>query len=70
MKSLILKIISYLALAGTIIPSMLVFFGDMDLQTNKNIMTISIIIWFATVPFWINKNKKVDEISDEEELII
>ncbi len=60
MKSLILKIISYLALAGTIIPSMLVFFGDMDLQTNKNIMTISMIIWFVTVPFWINK--KVDEV--------
>ena len=60
MKSLILKIISYLALAGTIIPSMLVFFGEMDLQTNKNIMTISMIIWFVTVPFWINK--KVDEV--------
>lgn len=62
MKSLTLKIISYLALAGTIIPSMLVFFGDMDLQTNKNIMTISMIVWFATVPFWINK--KIDEIAD------
>jgi len=44
-----------LALAGTIAPSILVFFGDMDLQTNKNIMTISMIVWFATVPFWINK---------------
>lgn len=59
MKSILLKFISYLALAGTIIPSMLVFFGNMDLQTNKNIMTISMIVWFATVPFWINK--KVDE---------
>ena len=68
MKSITLKIISYLALAGTIIPSLLVFAGDMSLQTNKNIMTLSMIVWFVTVPFWINK--KVDEIGDEEELII
>ena len=55
MKSLFLKIISYLALAGTIIPSLLVFFGDMDLQVNKNMMAISMIVWFITAPFWINK---------------
>ena len=41
MKSITLKIISYLALAGTIIPSLMVFFGDMDLQLNKNIMVIT-----------------------------
>ncbi len=68
MKNIILKLVSYLALAGTIIPSMLVFFGDMSLQTNKNIMTISMIVWFATVPFWINKS--ADKMGDEEELII
>jgi hypothetical protein len=54
MKYKILKTISYLALLGTIIPSLMVFFGDMDIQTNKNIMTVSMIIWFATAPFWIN----------------
>ena len=59
MKYTILKIISYLALAGTIIPSLMVFFGDLDLQMNKTIMTISMIVWFVTVPFWINK--KSDE---------
>ena len=62
MKTIILKFISYLALAGTIVPSILVFFGNMDLQTNKNIMVISMIIWFATVPFWINK--KAEESSE------
>ena len=63
MKSTILKFVSFLALAGTIIPSMLVFFGDMDLQTNKTIMAISMVVWFATVPFWINKNAPADETS-------
>jgi len=58
MKSTVLKIISYLALAGTIIPSLLVFFGYMDLQVNKNIMVISMVIWFLTAPFWINKKEE------------
>jgi len=58
MKSITLKIISYLALAGTIIPSLLVFFGDLDLQLNKNIMVVSMLVWFVTAPFWINKKSK------------
>jgi len=62
MKTTIIKFISFLALAGTIIPSILVFMGVMDLQTNKSIMAISMIIWFSTVPFWINK--KAEESSE------
>ena len=58
MKNLIIKIISYLALAGTIIPSILVFTGGMDLQTNKYIMGICMIIWFITAPFWVNKKSE------------
>ncbi|NJN25127.1 MAG: hypothetical protein HC819_03655 [Cyclobacteriaceae bacterium] len=60
MKHAILKIISYLALSGTIVPSLLVFFGDLDLQMNKNIMAFSMVIWFATAPFWINKKVSPD----------
>lgn len=58
MKTSILKIVSYLSLGGTIIPSLLVFFGDMDIQMNKNIMAVSMVVWFATVPFWINKKSE------------
>ncbi len=58
MKILVLKIISYLALAGTIIPSIMVFYGDMQLQANKNIMAIAMVVWFATVPFWINRSSE------------
>ena len=59
MKIWLLKILSYLALAGTLIPSILVFAGIIDLQTNKNIMAVSMAVWFLTAPFWINK--KSDE---------
>lgn len=58
MKNTLLKILSYLALAGTIIPSLLVFFGDLDLEINKNIMAVSMVIWFITAPLWINKSKQ------------
>ena len=58
MKNIILKIISYLALAGTIIPSILVFTGSMNIQTNKTIMGISMVVWFITAPFWINKKSE------------
>ncbi len=54
MKTL-LKILSYLALAGTIVPSIMVFMEKMDIDTNKNIMTVSMVIWFITAPFWVNK---------------
>lgn len=57
MKLILLKIVSYAALAGTIIPSLLVFFGDMPIEENKTIMTISMIAWFFTAPFWINKKE-------------
>lgn len=57
MKFTLLKILSYLALAGTIIPSILVFLGEMDLSTNKQIMGVSMLVWFVTAPLWINGRK-------------
>lgn len=60
MKGTILKIISVLALAGTLVPAILVFLGMIDLQTNKNIMALSMVAWFVTTPFWINKKKKAE----------
>ena len=63
MKTSLLKLISYLALVGTIIPSLLVFFGDLDQQTNKYIMASAMLIWFGTAPFWINK-KSGEEATD------
>ncbi len=58
MKDIILKTVSYLALAGTIAPSILVYNGIMDLQVNKTIMGISMLLWFITAPLWINKKSE------------
>ncbi len=54
----LLKIISFLGLGLTIIPSILVLTGKMDIDLNKNLMILGAVLWFATVPFWINKNKE------------
>ena len=58
MKDTLLKTLSYIALAGTIVPSILVFNEAITLENNKLIMAVSMIVWFATAPLWINKKGK------------
>lgn len=54
MKSLI-KIVSYIGLALTIVPSILVFTGNSTLESNKLLMLIGTVIWFISAPSWMNK---------------
>lgn len=60
MKKLLISF-SLLSLLLTIVPSFLVFYGIMTLETNKTLMLIGTIGWFATAPYWMNK-----KLSDEE----
>lgn len=59
----IAKIISYLCLVLTIVPSFLVFMGKITADTNKDLMLAGTIGWFITAPFWMNK--KVEEEEDK-----
>jgi hypothetical protein len=59
MKTL-LKVISYIGLALTIVPSILVFNGVITKQTHFTIMTVGMVLWFATAVFWI-KDKPLDQ---------
>ncbi|WP_430907866.1 hypothetical protein [Maribacter sp. 2-571] len=52
------KILSYIGLALTIIPSFLVFAQLLDLEWYKNLILSGTLIWFCTAPFWINKTEK------------
>ncbi len=61
MKSLI-KIISYISLGLTLIPSFLVFTGNISFDSNKMLMFIGTIIWFISAPSWMNK-------TDNEEVV-
>ncbi|MHA6247381.1 hypothetical protein ACXYMU_05540 [Pontibacter sp. CAU 1760] len=53
---LILKILSYLGLALTIVPSILVFSGAIELSFHKTLMLVGTLLWFVTAPFWLNKS--------------
>lgn len=57
MKSLI-KFISYTGLGLTLIPSFLVFTGNISFDSSKILMFIGTIIWFASAPGWMNKIKE------------
>ena len=51
----ILKAISYAALLATVLPSVLVFAGTIELDTHKWIMVIGMVVWFVTAPFSIKE---------------
>lgn len=51
----ICKSISYIGLLMTVVPSILVFSGAMELDTHKTLMLIGMVLWFATAPFSLKK---------------
>lgn len=57
---LLLKIISFIGLALTFIPSILVFKGVIELKTDFLIMVIGIVLWFSTAPFWMKSQSLED----------
>lgn len=51
MKSIALPI-GILALAGTIVPPVLVLTGQMAPDPMKTTLLVSCIVWFVTAPMW------------------
>ena len=51
----VLKLISVIGLALTIIPSVLVFQGSLELASSKTLMLIGTVCWFLSTPFWLGK---------------
>ncbi len=49
------KVLSYVGLALTVIPSFFVFAGNMTWQTHADLMLGGTVLWFVTAPFWIKK---------------
>lgn len=48
-----LKILSFAGLGLTIVPSLLVFAGQLEMQTNLRLMVVGMLLWFGTAVFWI-----------------
>ena len=52
------RVLSWLALAGTLVPSVLFFYGRMTLDQTKLWMLIATILWFATAPVWMEREHR------------
>ena len=64
MKRIIMAI-SYLGLILTIVPSILVLNKVIELQSHFLLMTIGMVLWFATAPLWM-KIKPLDKVEEEK----
>jgi len=49
------QIISWLALAGTILPAGLFFAHQLDLPQMKAWMLVAAVVWFAATPCWMER---------------
>ncbi len=50
-----LKLVSAVGLALTIVPSFFVFTGAITWSRHASLMTLGMILWFATAPFWMKR---------------
>ena len=68
MPSSLLKIISFLGLALTILPSLFVFGGVIEMKTHYILMAVGMFMWFGSAPFWMHPTalEEVEEIEHEE----
>jgi hypothetical protein len=57
MTRILLQTVSGIALAGTILPSMLYLAGRMDLGSSKWWLLAATIVWFVATPLWMGRPK-------------
>lgn len=49
------RFVSWFALAGTIVPSMLFFADRLPLERMRLWMLLATVVWFAAAPLWMDK---------------
>jgi hypothetical protein len=52
---IILQITSWIALAATILPSVLLLGNRLDLNQTKWIMLAGTLVWFVATPLWMGR---------------
>ncbi len=52
-----LKLLSFLGLGLTVCPPVFYFFAKLNLTACHQLMTVGMVIWFVSAPFWINSDK-------------
>jgi len=49
------QLLSLAALAGTIVPPVLFFYGVMALEPMKGWMLLATVAWFVATPLWMDR---------------
>jgi hypothetical protein len=52
-----LKVVSWLGLALTLLPSLFVFAGALSLDACKGLVLAGSVLWLANAPLWINQDR-------------
>jgi len=55
--TLALRLISYLGLALSVVPPVLVWAGRLDMPTNYVLLNIGMVLWFGSAIFWIKPDQ-------------
>ena len=58
----IIQAISWISLAGTIVPSALYLIGRVNLEQSKWLLLVATFVWFITAPLWIGRGPKEREV--------
>jgi len=54
---ILLRVVSYLGLALTVGPALLVFAGSLEPATCHRLMIVGMLLWFGAGVFWIKPEK-------------
>jgi hypothetical protein len=52
-----LRLLSYLGLALSVVPPLLVWAGRLSMETNLQLLTVGMFVWFGSAIFWIKPEK-------------
>ncbi len=52
------RLVSWLALVGTILPPLLFFADRLDLPQVKLWMLVATVVWFAATPVWMDRERE------------
>jgi len=55
----VLRLVSYLGLALSVIPPLLLWAGRIEMSTNRVLLNVGMCLWFGTAIFWIKREKAV-----------
>ena len=51
----LMQIVSFIGLALTFVPALAYLAGSMEKGTMTNVMVVGTIVWFGSVPFWMDR---------------